>query len=246
VLPSLARDGRGGLLQAERYRTHRAVRALLEALARPKPLVLLLDDLHWADAGSIELLGALLRHPPDASVLIALAARPRQVPERLAAALTRADRAGSLIRLELGALSPADARELIGNGRGAADAKALRSTSCSSATSSGPRTCRAASASATRSCAAAASTGARARAISKRRGRVADRARAPVARLVVDRRTNPRIAAEQFLSQKTVETHMRNLFHKLGVSSRVEVARAIERADRISAGRAPGRDRAAL
>jgi ATP/maltotriose-dependent transcriptional regulator MalT len=59
-----------------------------------------------------------------------------------------------------------------------------------------------------------------------------------VARLVVDRRTNPQIAAELFLSQKTVETHMRNLFHKLDVSSRVEVARAVERADRISSGRA--------
>jgi DNA-binding NarL/FixJ family response regulator len=56
-----------------------------------------------------------------------------------------------------------------------------------------------------------------------------------VARLVVDRRTNPQIAAELFLSQKTVETHMRNLFHKLGVSSRVEVARAVERADREGA-----------
>ena len=53
-----------------------------------------------------------------------------------------------------------------------------------------------------------------------------------VARLVVDRLTNPQIAAELFLSQKTVETHIRNLFHKLGVSSRVEVARVVERADR--------------
>jgi DNA-binding CsgD family transcriptional regulator len=37
-----------------------------------------------------------------------------------------------------------------------------------------------------------------------------------VARLVVDRRTNAEIAAALFLSQKTVETHVRNLFHKLG------------------------------
>ena len=30
-----------------------------------------------------------------------------------------------------------------------------------------------------------------------------------LARLVVDRKTNPQIAAELFLSQKTVETHLR-------------------------------------
>jgi DNA-binding CsgD family transcriptional regulator len=52
-----------------------------------------------------------------------------------------------------------------------------------------------------------------------------------IARLVVDRRTNPEIAAELFLSQKTVETHLRNAFRKAGVSSRVELARAVERAD---------------
>ena len=53
-----------------------------------------------------------------------------------------------------------------------------------------------------------------------------------VARLIVDRRTNPQIAAELFLSTKTVESHVRNLFHKLGVSSRADVARAVERAER--------------
>jgi DNA-binding NarL/FixJ family response regulator len=52
-----------------------------------------------------------------------------------------------------------------------------------------------------------------------------------LARLVVDRRTNPEIAATLFLSQKTVETHLRNMFRKLGVSSRVELARAVEQAE---------------
>ena len=60
------------------------------ALAATKPLVLVLDDVHWADSASIELLGALLRRPPAAAVLLALGARPRQLPERLAAALERA------------------------------------------------------------------------------------------------------------------------------------------------------------
>ena len=55
-----------------------------------------------------------------------------------------------------------------------------------------------------------------------------------LARLVVDRKTNPQIAAELFLSQKTVETHLRNIFRKVGVSSRVELARAVEQADRAA------------
>jgi DNA-binding CsgD family transcriptional regulator len=53
-----------------------------------------------------------------------------------------------------------------------------------------------------------------------------------VARLVVDRKTNSQIAAELFLSPKTVESHIRHIFNKLSVSSRVEVARVVERAER--------------
>jgi DNA-binding NarL/FixJ family response regulator len=53
-----------------------------------------------------------------------------------------------------------------------------------------------------------------------------------VARLVVDRKTNAEIASELFLSQKTVETHLRNIFHKLDLTTRVTLARVVERADR--------------
>ena len=49
-----------------------------------------------------------------------------------------------------------------------------------------------------------------------------------IATLATDRKTNREIAAALYLSGKTVESHMRNIFHKLGVSSRVEVARAVE------------------
>jgi ATP/maltotriose-dependent transcriptional regulator MalT len=117
VFPSLTTlaGGRPAALQHERYRSHRAVRALLEQLASAQPLVLVLDDLHWADPASIELLGALLRRPPSAPVLLALASRPLHVPERLSAALERASRAEQITRIELGALSAEEARELLGD-----------------------------------------------------------------------------------------------------------------------------------
>ena len=83
-----ARSGRadpgcGDLIEAERYRLHRAVRELLETVADRAGLVLLLDDVHWADDGSVELLGYLLRHPPRGPVLLAVACRPRQASRRL-------------------------------------------------------------------------------------------------------------------------------------------------------------------
>ena len=114
VLPSLkAPDDRGAGLHDERYRAHRAISELLERLSSQKPVVLILDDLHWADSASVELLGALLRRPPDAPVLIAMADRPRQVSERLAVALQRAQRSGALERVELAALTRSEAGELL-------------------------------------------------------------------------------------------------------------------------------------
>ena len=112
VFPAIPANGSAA--PGDRYRSHRAVARLLEALAMPKPLVLLLDDVHWADAGSCDLLGSLLRRPPGRPVLIALTLRPRQMPERLAAALERAYRAGTLQRLALERLSLDEARELLG------------------------------------------------------------------------------------------------------------------------------------
>jgi ATP/maltotriose-dependent transcriptional regulator MalT len=116
VLPSLSRFAadRAAVFQHERYRSHRAVRELLERLTATGPLVLVLDDLHWADSASVELLGALLRRPPAAAVLVGLAVRPRQAPARVAAALERAHRAGTLLRVEVGALTRSEARELLG------------------------------------------------------------------------------------------------------------------------------------
>src|SRR4051794_40845080 len=113
VFPSLEQlAGEAGVapaLSPERYRTHRAVRALLERLASGRPLVLVLDDLHWADEASIELVVHLLRHPPDAAVLLALAYRPATVPSALAAAADQAERDGFGTPIEPRPLARGDA-----------------------------------------------------------------------------------------------------------------------------------------
>ena len=117
VFPALAGLGGGGdtPLALQRYRTHRAVRGLLERLAATRPLVLVLDDFHWADPASVELLGGLLRRPPDAGVLVALALRPDRRVERLTAEIQRSHGAETFARIALGAITRDDAEQLLGD-----------------------------------------------------------------------------------------------------------------------------------
>jgi DNA-binding NarL/FixJ family response regulator len=59
-------------------------------------------------------------------------------------------------------------------------------------------------------------------------GRLSGRER-EIAELVALGRTNREIAGELFLSQKTVEGHLTNVFSKLGVSTRAAVAGVVGR-----------------
>ncbi|HYB86642.1 MAG TPA: AAA family ATPase [Streptosporangiaceae bacterium] len=117
VFPSLRRPGMEHAgVTCERYRLFRAVRALLESLAAPQ-LVLLLDDLQWADEDTAEVLAQLLRQPPRGRVLLALAYRWRQAPARLRAAVAAARGDHPPAHLRLGPLSEAEAETMLG-GRG--------------------------------------------------------------------------------------------------------------------------------
>lgn len=99
------------LIDVERYRLYRAVRETLEAVASAEPtgLVVILDDLHWADEGSIELLDHLLRHPPHARLTLVLALRPRQTSMRLLNAIALAVDKDAAETIEVPALSPQEA-----------------------------------------------------------------------------------------------------------------------------------------
>jgi hypothetical protein len=100
--------------QELRARVFAAVRTLMSRLSDRSPLVIVVDDLHWADADSLALLRELVS-PPNAPRLL-LVATERSSTQTSAALLafrerlTREGVASSEIRV--GALAPADALEL--------------------------------------------------------------------------------------------------------------------------------------
>jgi DNA-binding NarL/FixJ family response regulator len=98
----------------DRHRTHRALRDLLERLAAVRPLVLWMDDVHWADPASLDALAALMIRPPTAPALLGLAVREGQLPDRLGLALARRQREDRVLALRLAPLSRTEAAELVG------------------------------------------------------------------------------------------------------------------------------------
>jgi DNA-binding NarL/FixJ family response regulator len=123
VFPSLSDHASvvRGEVADKRYRVHQAVRILLELIAADAPVVLLLDDLHWADRSSIDLIAALVRRSPAAPVLLALAFRAGMAPQALASALA----APSLTLIDLAPLDLAGCTELVGERPGSRRAELI-------------------------------------------------------------------------------------------------------------------------
>ena len=119
VFPSLRGLGEGSeqpSTPVERFRAYYAVRELIERLAVKHPLVLAFDDIHWSDGASLELLGYLLRRPPQAAVLGVAAFRSGQASPALAATIEERVRGDRISELTLGPLSPEDAEKLVADG----------------------------------------------------------------------------------------------------------------------------------
>ena len=113
VLPA-AGDAAHSSLNGRLHQAH-AAGALLEQLSSGRGLLLMLDDLHWADAETAELIDHLIRHPPSGPVVLATAYRPYQIPGQLAAVLSRAATAGAALEVQLGPLTQAEAQALLGD-----------------------------------------------------------------------------------------------------------------------------------
>ncbi len=98
----------------ERYLAYRAIRVLVERIAFQAPLVVVLDDLHWADVASIELLSFLLRRPPGAPVLIVGVWRPGQIPSLASRLSFRAPELQRVV-LDLAPLAEDEVGDLLGD-----------------------------------------------------------------------------------------------------------------------------------
>ncbi|WP_261574596.1 BTAD domain-containing putative transcriptional regulator [Frankia gtarii] len=101
---------------AGRFRLHRAVMAWLRMVAERNPagrLAIVLDDLHWADAETLALLGAVGTQVTDAPILLLAAYRDGEADPGLAEALAGLA-ARSPLRLTLGGLSRAAVADVIG------------------------------------------------------------------------------------------------------------------------------------
>jgi class 3 adenylate cyclase len=100
---------------AERM-TRRAIAELLRAEARRRPLVVVMDDLHWADRSSIELLEGLLRLLEEERLLLLIATRPGW-PESSGRILelARKQHAERNLELALAPLGPDAVRRMVRN-----------------------------------------------------------------------------------------------------------------------------------
>ena len=92
-----------------------AIRLGLAQLAQHRPVAVFLDDLHWADNATLELLPALARSVGELPLLIAGAFRSDELPRAHAIRRMRGElrRAGLLHQIAVGPLGPQDTGALL-------------------------------------------------------------------------------------------------------------------------------------
>jgi predicted ATPase len=66
--------------QRQRQKTLEAVLAVLLAVAAKQPLLFIVEDLHWIDPSTLELLGLIIDHVPTAQMMMLLTNRPEFRP----------------------------------------------------------------------------------------------------------------------------------------------------------------------
>lgn len=97
---------------AARFRRHRSIGSILAAVSAKSPVLLVFDDLHWADEETLALLTALATDPDTGQVLIVGTYRSTEISAGLAEALGRAARTEPT-RVYLSGLSGPQVQEMV-------------------------------------------------------------------------------------------------------------------------------------
>jgi DNA-binding CsgD family transcriptional regulator len=99
----------------ERHRLHTAVTDLLTGVSRNRPVLLVIEDGHWADAPTLLLLRHLARAAASARLLLLGTFRDTEgeLPEALSETLADLRRSDDVVRLRLGGLSGEDVTEFV-------------------------------------------------------------------------------------------------------------------------------------
>jgi predicted ATPase len=97
---------------AEKYRLFESFARLGASLSASAPLLLILEDLHWADALSLELVHYFVRRIHDRSILLVGTYRTEEAPPPLLRLLSELDRERLAREILLGPLSHADVERL--------------------------------------------------------------------------------------------------------------------------------------
>ena len=100
---------------AERHRLHTAVTDLLSAAGRRSPIMLVLEDLHWADSPTLLLLRHLVRSSADLRVLLVGTFRDSEAgaSRGLSETLAEVARSEGVVRIRLPGLSGDEVAEFV-------------------------------------------------------------------------------------------------------------------------------------
>ena len=113
LLPEQTGEGRPpapslqGDVDTEQLRLHAVVTHLLASIGEQAPVLLVLEDVHWADAATLQLMRHLVRAGSDVRMLVVATFRDGDADVRadLSDALVDVHRSEGVVRLGLGGLS---------------------------------------------------------------------------------------------------------------------------------------------
>jgi predicted ATPase len=103
-----------------RFRLYEAIGTFLQSIGAPHILVLIFDDLHWADSASLDLLSHVMRRQRDAHLLVLGAYRDSEINQNAALGhlITELSRQRTLTTIPIGPFSGPEIEALAERARG--------------------------------------------------------------------------------------------------------------------------------